>query len=118
MSSLLGFWRVKRWESSIRASQPRVITPEEQPEQGRGIFANAQTTLAAHSAFGLNPGAHSPSAQNEVEMGLRQLEEEEGLRTARSAPDGNERGHTPDEDEETARFENRLRRDLNALGYM
>jgi len=114
MSSLLGFWRVKRWELSIRASsQPRVITPEEQ-EREREVLTNLQIALGIHPVRP-HPDARSPSTQNEAEMELRQLEEEEGLRSARSAREG---GGQPSEDEEIARFENRLRRDLASLGHM
>jgi Protein of unknown function (DUF2370) len=115
MSSLLGFWRVKRWELSIRASsQPRVVTPEEQ-EHEREVFTNLQIALGIQSVLRPHPDARSPSAQNEAEMELRRLEEEEGLRSARSAQEG---GVQPSEDEEIARFENRLRRDLASLGHM
>lgn len=40
MTSLLGYWRVKRWETSIRASQPRPAPqpPQPSPEE-RVLFA-------------------------------------------------------------------------------
>lgn len=115
MSSLLGFWRVKRWESSIRASHPRVITPEEQ-QQEREVFTNLQTALGVQFVIRPHPEARSPSARTEAERALRQLGEEEGLRSARSAREGDMQ--PSEEDAEAARFENRLRRDLASLGHI
>ena len=47
MTSLLGYWRVKRWESSIRASQPRPAPQPPQPsaEEQRILFAQLHENL-------------------------------------------------------------------------
>ena len=47
MTSLLGYWRVKRWETSIRASQPRPApqVPQPSPEEQRVLFAQLHENL-------------------------------------------------------------------------
>jgi hypothetical protein len=47
MTSLLGYWRVKRWESSIRASQPRPVpqVPQPSPVEQRVLFAQMHENL-------------------------------------------------------------------------
>jgi hypothetical protein len=47
MTSLLGYWRVKRWEASIRASQPRPApqAPQTSPEEQRVLFAQLHENL-------------------------------------------------------------------------
>jgi len=47
MTSLLGYWRVKRWETSIRASHPRPApqAPQPSPEEQRVVFAQLHENL-------------------------------------------------------------------------
>jgi hypothetical protein len=46
MTSLLGYWRVKRWESSIRASQPRPApAPRPSAEEQRVLFTQLHGNL-------------------------------------------------------------------------
>lgn len=47
MTSLLGYWRIKRWETSIRASQPRPApqAPQPSPEEQRVLFSQLHENL-------------------------------------------------------------------------
>lgn len=79
LSSLIGFWRVKHWESSIRSSNARgPVTPEE-------VERDITTCRSVEQVFGLPPeGEPSPSGALYIPT-QRELEEarlEQDLRAA------------------------------------
>ncbi|CAG8475206.1 1971_t:CDS:2 [Acaulospora colombiana] len=100
MSSLLGFWRVKRWERSIRASQAETVAQEESEQEDA---SNSNQTPDA-----VNVRSTSPiTAQlRDAELGglppIHYSREHEGV---------------AEHDHEAAQNEERLRRDLASVGY-
>ena len=112
MSSLLGFWRVKRWERSIRAStQPHVVTPEQQ-EQEREVFTNLQTSIGTSFVIRTPTSTQRPRGEHEDEGDLEEVEH------LVPTPVEEEHRQLTEEQREALRFENRLRRDLSNLGYL
>lgn len=109
MSSLLGFWRVKRWERSIRASTPAAIVTPEQQQQDREVFSNLQTSIG--TSFVIRTPTQTQHAGGEHQGDVD---------TEPSASTPLAEGQTPlsEEQREALRFESRLRRDLTNLGYL
>jgi hypothetical protein len=100
MTSILQFWRVKKWERGIRAStQAAEVAP-----QDHQLLSNLQIALGIG-------GAHDQSSSNSHDAEIDQLE---AARRSRAAhPEAN-----PEQMDEATRYENQLRRDLSRLGYL
>jgi hypothetical protein len=88
MTSLLGYWRIKRWEASIRASQPRPApqAPQPSPEEQRVLFAqlheNLERNLGWHfivsQGLGLRRGmgvfnSHGRSSEEDIPLDVDDL---------------------------------------------
>jgi hypothetical protein len=104
MSSLLGFWRIKRWERSIRASQAETVNPESEQEETTNInqppgAINVRSTSPITAQLREAELGHLPSARFSREHELEMHEE------------------IAEYDHEAAQHENRLRRDLASVGY-
>lgn len=123
MTSLLGYWRIKRWETSIRASQPRPApqAPQPSPEEQRVLFAqlhgNLERNLGWHfmvsHGLGLRRGmgmfaSHDRPSEEDIPLDVSDLIEQ----------GENERRRTPGaegvEDPEAQAF----RRNLRSLGLI
>ena len=123
MTSLLGYWRIKRWETSIRASQPRPAPqapqPQPSPEEQRVLFAqlheNLERNLGWHfvvsHGLGLRRGmgmftSHGSPSEEDIPLDVDDL-------IGRSE---NERRRAPEaevvEDPEQA-----FRRNLRSIGF-
>lgn len=103
MSSLFQFWRVKRWERSIQATnQPQVST------QNPRLLASLQNALGAGSVIHSTTRDHVLQHDAAVRDGQRNGSQD-------SRRDSSENGTGLDE---ATRQENRLRRDLVRLGYL
>ena len=99
MTSVLGYWRVKRWETSIAASNVQPATEDQQHESE--LLSNLQASLAT-STLPNNPPGRTPTS-------ARPLSQQQ------TAP-GNPRSRTREE-EEMIRQDERMRRDLSNQGY-
>ena len=88
MTSLLGYWRIKRWETSIRASQARPAPQAPQPsaEEQRVLFAqlhgNLERNLGWHfvvsQGLGFRRGmgmfvSHGRSSEDEIPLDVDDL---------------------------------------------
>jgi hypothetical protein len=105
MTSILQFWRVKKWERGIRAStQAAQVAP-----QDHQLLSNLQIALGLGT--GANPNAHDQYSSNSHDAGIDQLEE--ARRSTAVHPEA-----TQEQMDEATRYENRLRRDLSSLGYL
>lgn len=124
MSSVLGYWRVKRWEHSLRASAPtRVIGPEGIPPPRRRLgeedyYSNlmrAYGVPAPSPPLPPIPNTERDSTRNRTETVPNEQDVE--LDDLEAAP-----LTTPQRIELEDRIENaveqRLRRDLSSLGYL
>jgi hypothetical protein len=100
MTSLLQFWRVKRWERGIRAStQAAEVAP-----QDHQLLSNLQIALGLGAA-------HDQSSNNSHDTEIDQLE---AARQSRAAhPEVSQ-----EQVDEVTRYESQLRRDLSRLGYL
>lgn len=108
MTSLLGYWRVKRWETSIRASQPRPAPqpPQPSPEEQRVLFAqlheNLERNLNWHfvvsHGLGFRRGGgmfapHSRASEDDIPLDVDDLIER-GENERRRAPEVEEVEHS------------------------
>lgn len=106
MTSILQFWRVKRWERNIRASTQAQTTLHD-PQ----MLSNLQIALGVGAVVHPNAEAtHDTIVIHDAE--IDQLEATRQYRAAQ--PEENEE----EELDEATRYENRLRRDLSSLGYL
>ncbi|PVG03623.1 hypothetical protein CPB86DRAFT_810696 [Serendipita vermifera] len=102
MSSLLGFWRVKRWERSIRASQAETVTPAESEEEEVPNSNPPPDTVNVRSTSPIT------AYLRDAELG--------GLPPILYSRE-HERENVAEHDHEAAQNEERLRRDLASVGY-
>jgi hypothetical protein len=102
MTSILQFWKVKKWERGIRGStrSAEVVAQEHQ------LLSNLQIALGMGARA--NPNAHDQSSSD---TDIDQLEA--ARRSGAAHPEASQE-HT----DEAGRYENRLRRDLSRLGYL
>ncbi|KAJ3517985.1 hypothetical protein NLJ89_g152 [Agrocybe chaxingu] len=127
LTSLLGFWRVKRWERGILASQRDSSTPTPAPRPNPNIFSQIESTFGLH-------GSPARISSDKVRVGPRHNADDEVLRAHALAERGESRQDAAEiepmipgdpNDPERARLiaavianEQRLQRDLREAGLL
>jgi len=122
MTSLLGYWRVKRWETSIRTSQtlPAPQAPQPSPEEQRILLAQLHENLERNFGWhfvshglGLRRGmgmfvSHGRPSEDDIPLDVDDLIER-GENEGRRAPEAD----AVDDPEEQA-----FRRNLRSIGLI
>ncbi|KAJ3835223.1 hypothetical protein EV361DRAFT_910997 [Lentinula raphanica] len=120
LTSLLGFWRVKRWERNIISSQQPA--PTDGPRASRSPFENAfglrdsiSTRYFFRQGFGLNTHQDDLEAQAVTNHPEEEIDEQELMQHMNISPDDPDRVRLV---AEALANERRLQNDLRAAGLL
>lgn len=119
LTSILGFWRVKRWERNIVASQQPAPTdgPRASRSPFEGIFGlhSLPSRDFFRQGFGMNTRQEDIEAQAETDAHQDEIDEEELIQHLNISPDDPNRARLV---AEALINERRLQNDLRAAGLL